>query len=76
LFPFLFNGGQKGWIEVISTMRSEGYTQESIREKVGWSRPRVNDYTRVLNNIDGDVLAKAKSHQVGRSSLNDGAPSL
>ena len=64
------------WIEVISVMRKEGYTQEEIGEEIGWSRQKVNDYTRIVNNIDGQILIKMKEHQIGRSSNKDGSPSF
>ena len=66
-FPFLFYDGQKGWIEVISTMRNEKYTQESIGEKIGWSREKVRDYYSLLNVIGANILDMAKIVQKGRA---------
>lgn len=64
------------WIEVISVMRKVGYTQEDIGEKIGWSRQKVNDYTRIINNVDGAILLVIKELQNGRSSSKDGSPSF
>ena len=59
------------WIEVISSMKDEGYTQAEIGERIGWSRQKVNDYQTLINKIDAQVLNSAKKHQKGRASFND-----
>ena len=53
------------WIEVISTMRDEGYTQKDIGEKIGWGNTQVSNYNN-LNRISTQVLELAKQHQKGR----------
>lgn len=59
------------WVEVIESMKDEGYTQQEIAERIGWSRSKVNNYTSLIDNIDTDILEKIKTHQIGRVSEND-----
>ena len=54
------------WVEVISSMRDEGYTQQEIADRIGWSRTKVANYSRITESIVRTVLKKAKKHQSGR----------
>ena len=60
------------WLGVIDAQRKDGLTQQSIGDKIGWSRDRVADYTSVINHIGADNLFLAKDHQTGRAT-HDGA---
>jgi transcriptional regulator with XRE-family HTH domain len=42
------------------------YTQEEIGNKIGWSRSKVAQYIRLLNEIVTQVLDIARKHQKGR----------
>ena len=56
------------WIELIGKMRDESLTQDSIGEKIGWSRGKVSDYIQVLDSAE-HILGKAKEQQKGRAAL-------
>ena len=62
------------WIEVIESMKEEGYTQQVIGERIGWTREKVAGYSRISENIVGAVLEKTKSHQKGRPTEDVGIP--
>lgn len=64
------------WIEVIENMKEEGYTQQDIADRIGWSRQKVNDYQTLINKIDAIILEIAKDHQKGRASVNDAIASF
>lgn len=59
------------WVELISSMKDEGYTQQEIGERIGWSRGKVNQYQILATEIDTQLLEKSKSLQKGRVSGND-----
>ena len=54
------------WIELISSMKDEGYTQQMIADRIGWSVNKVKQYFVLLNEIVTQVFDKAKSRQKGR----------
>jgi len=56
------------WIELISSMKDGGYTQQEIGERIGWSRKKVADYYRLIEVVVPHVIAKAKSVQYGRGA--------
>jgi len=56
------------WIEIISVMRKEGFTQEVIGEKIGQSRGSIAKYIMLVTNIVPNVLEIAKAHQTGRGT--------
>lgn len=58
------------WIEVISSMKEVGYTQQEIAERIGMSRSKVADYSSLINVVVADVLGLAKQHQKGRATHN------
>jgi len=59
------------WLEIIRKLRSEGKTQKEIAEILGWSREKVNHYTRLIDKVDTNVLKFCKQYQMGRVSKND-----
>jgi len=58
------------WIELISSMKDGGYTQQEIADKIGWSRSKVAQQFSLINNVVTEILAKAKEHQEGRITNN------
>ena len=58
------------WLGVIGRLRTEGMTQAEIGEKIGWSRTKVADYARLIENTVANVLELAKVHQSGRATEN------
>jgi ParB-like chromosome segregation protein Spo0J len=44
------------------------YTQEEIGNKIGWSRSKVADYSKLLNEIVAQVLDIARKHQKDRAT--------
>lgn len=63
------------WLEIVQAMRKEGYTQQEIGEKIGWSRSKVADYNRIIENV-GQVLNTAKDCQQGRATQDVGTPTF
>ena len=51
-------------IQTIKLQKNNNYTQEEI----GWSRSKVADYSKLLNNIVAQVLDIAKKHQEDRAT--------
>ena len=54
------------WIELLSSMKEEGYTQQEIGERIGWSRQKVSQYLMMLESLATDILILVKPHQKGR----------
>lgn len=54
------------WIELISSMKADGYTQKEIAEQLSWSKQKVSDYNNV-NDLSAVILELAKGHQKGRA---------
>ncbi|MFL2131988.1 hypothetical protein [Ruoffia sp. FAM 20858] len=54
------------WVELISSMKDEGYTQQGIGERIGWSRDKTKNHQRLLSEVGTNILEKAKSLQIGR----------
>lgn len=54
------------WIEVISSMKEEGYTQQEIGERIGWARTKVANHLQFISEIVTPVLDISKHHQKGR----------
>lgn len=48
----------------------EKQTQEQIGKRIGWSREKVRDYNRVIDNIGAEILNIAKAVQIGRATDN------
>ena len=44
------------WLDLISGLREQGLTQAEIGEKIGWSRTKVADYARLIENTVANVL--------------------
>lgn len=59
------------WLGVIGRLRTEGMTQVEIGEKIGWSRTKVADYARLIENTVANVLELAKVHQSGRATFTE-----
>lgn len=59
------------WLGVIETMKGEGKTQQEIADSIGMSRSKVNNYQLLTNEIDTNILERAKAHQKDRVSAND-----
>lgn len=64
------------WIEVIGNMKEEGYTQQEIADKIGWSRQKVNDYQTLINKVDAQLIESMKGIQKGRASSDDAIASF
>ena len=58
------------WLDIIGRLRDEGLTQAEIGEKIGWSRTKVADYARLIENTVANVLELAKVYQSGRTTEN------
>jgi hypothetical protein len=56
-------------LDFIADLR-EDETQAEIAERLGWSESKVNQYSRLLNEILTEVLNLAKSRQKGRVRSN------
>ena len=56
-------------------MRKEGYTQQEIGDRIGWSRSKVADYNRIIDNV-GHIIDKAKEYQQGRTTQDVGTPTF
>ena len=56
-------------LDYIADLRDE-HTQAEIAERLGWSRKKVADYSRLLNKIVPQVLEKARLHQNGRGTAD------
>jgi len=58
------------WIELISSMKDEGYTQQGIGERIGWSRVSVKNHQKLTEAIGTHILEQAKENQKGRVPSN------
>jgi site-specific DNA-methyltransferase (adenine-specific) len=58
-------------LDTIRALKEEGRTQQEIGDIIGVSRNAINDYQRLLNNVDANILGLARICQVGRASEND-----
>lgn len=58
------------WIELISSMKDEGYNQTNIGEKIGWGKNKVSYYNQLLEHISPKILKVVKKHQLGRGEHN------
>ena len=58
------------WLEIIRKLKEQGKTQKEIAEVLGWSRSKVADYNRILENVVAEVLEYAKQHQKDRVTQN------
>ena len=57
-------------LDTIKQLKEQGLTQAEIGEVLGVSRSGVNDYDRLLNSIDAQILILCKGIQKGRASKN------
>jgi site-specific DNA-methyltransferase (adenine-specific) len=57
-------------LDFIADLRGEE-TQAEIAERLGWSRSKVNNYTRLIKTVDTGILELARQHQKGRVSGDD-----
>lgn len=53
------------WLGVIEKLKKD-HTQEQIGEKIGWTRPKVSQYSMILDSVATPILNLAKEHQTGR----------
>ncbi|MGO4936622.1 hypothetical protein ACTQ54_03130 [Fundicoccus sp. Sow4_H7] len=51
-------------------MKEEGYTQQEIGDRIGWTRQKVSQYFMLLEKIATTVLEKTKLFQGGRVAQN------
>jgi DNA modification methylase len=56
------------WLDIIKQLKSKGLTQQEIGDKIGWSRSKVGDYQRILNETVAKVLDFCKDHQKDRET--------
>ena len=54
------------WLDVIRKLKDEGYTQQQIGDKIGWSRQQVSLYLMLSDKIATTILNSCKQHQLGR----------
>lgn len=60
------------YLDIVETLtQEEGLTQKEAAKKMGWSRSKLQDYVRILNRIDANILDLARQYQEGRASPND-----
>lgn len=58
------------YLGYIENLRDE-HTQAQIAERLGWIRGKVNHHTRLLEQVDTEVVGLAREHQQGRVSSDD-----
>lgn len=51
---------------MIKRLKEEGKTQKEIDEVLGWSRDKVKNHSRLLENVGTEVLNFCKAHQERR----------
>jgi len=57
------------WLDIIKRLKTEGFTQQQIGEKICWSRKQVADYSRLIENVPS-ILNLCKKYQIGRGTGN------
>lgn len=58
------------WLDILEKLKEEGFAQEEIGAKLGWSRGQVGKYFMLLNSIVPEVLDLARSVQRGTGTEN------
>lgn len=54
------------YIQCIKKLKNEGFTQQQIGEKIGWSRENVKNYNKIIESIGTDILNLCLNRQSGR----------